>query len=120
MLYVTDSQIGFASKVIHLIPNFWVNLYRGYVGTVFWFGVFSQQWFQFIVRKGNAPPFGCYVSQALVNFGANNFIVSEVSFERFEKLDLFFGFSCFTLRFGLSGVRLLKEFIYVLVRWRDT
>ena len=91
MLYVADSQVGFAPKIIHLIPNFWVDSYRGYVGTIFRFIAFSQQCFEFVVGKGNAPPFGRYASQALVYFGANQFIVSEVSFERFEKPVSLFG-----------------------------
>ena len=96
MLYVADSQVGFAPKIIHLIPNFWIDSYRGYVGTIFRFSVFSQQCFEFVVREGNAPPFARYVSQALVYFGANKLIVSEVSLERFEKLGFFVGLSCFS------------------------
>ena len=43
MLYVADSQVGFAPKIIQLIPNFWVDSYRGYVGTILRFSVFGQQ-----------------------------------------------------------------------------
>ena len=64
----------------------------------------------------NGPPLRVYVNRMKDEFTADvlsiyNFIVSEVSLERFEKLDLFFGFSCFTLHFSLFGVRFLKEFI---------
>ena len=82
----------------------------------FRFGVFSQQCFELIVGKGNAPPFGRYVSQALVYFGANIFIISEVSLERFEKLEFFFGLSCFRWRFDLFRVRSLKEISFVSIR----
>ena len=70
---------GLPPKIIHWVPNFWVDSYCGYVGTIFWFSVFRQQWFELVVGKGNAPPFGRYVSQALVYLGANKFIVSKVS-----------------------------------------
>ena len=59
---------------------------------------------EFVVGKGNAPPFGRYVSQALVYFGANKLIVSEVSLERFEKLDFFVGLSCISCHLDLFGV----------------
>ena len=52
--------------------------------------MFRQQWFEFVIGKGNSPLFGCYVSQLLVYFGTNKFIVFEVSLETFEKLNFFF------------------------------
>ena len=42
MLDVADSQVGFAPKIIHLIPTFWVGSYRGYVGTIFRFSVLGS------------------------------------------------------------------------------